>query len=877
MLTSEIFKNFIDCSYKSYLIFSGNCGDKDALEFYFEKRNLIYGDRFQQKTSSKYPPATNGKNGNSWFPIEFSESNKIESTIKLRLAYQVLEKRISEKIMPKYGEIIFGNNFSKKRISLKKPLALCKKNIGEINKIYNESLVPDFSLNAHCRICRFQNFCQKKAIDANDLSLISGLSRKERLKLNKRGIFTITQLGHSFSPQRRRMKVNTKHLPALKALAIKDQKIYVNQPPDIHKETVRLYLDVEDVFNRELYYLIGLKVINANEEKSYSWWADAKIDEKSIWYKFLETVLSFDRFSLFHYGAYETEFIKKMFKTYEGCTDDEFKKILNSCVNVLTFCHLNIYFPTFTNGLKDVATYIKFIWKSPITSGLASIMWRLNWEESSNEQLKQNLIDYNMDDCDALRMLVDTIFDIFSNANSKSIPVVRADKIKRSHQYRWGRNTFSSSDFSVVNNCAYFDYQSSKVYWRTDKDLKRKLQQRRKEENRKISANHYIIFSRPQVCPHCSSTRINVHDKINRTVFDLKLTSTGIRRWIINGSGNRYKCLVCNKVVYPPDYFKSSFKYGRNLMAWVVYMSIGLKVPHESILNFLNDVFGFRFKNDFVTKFKTFFAELYEDTFHEIKKNIQSSHFVHVDETKISIRGAMGYVWVFSNFKNVLYLYSDSRESKILQDTLKGFNGVLISDFFAAYDSMECPQQRCLIHLVRDINDDFLKHQFDLEFKLLVQNFGQLLRSIIETVDKRGLKAYFLKKHERDVNRFYNKFISKDSNSEMVQKYQTKFKKNRQRLFTFLKFDGVPWNNNGAENAIKGFATFRALVGGLSTEVSIKDSLILLSIAQTLKNNDASLLKFLVSEEKSINQYLNTSGSSSLLFKRFRKKAFVNT
>jgi hypothetical protein len=33
-------------------------------------------------------------------------------------------------------------------------------------------------------------------------------------------------------------------------------------------------------------------------------------------------------------------------------------------------------------------------------------------------------------------------------------------------------------------------------------------------------------------------------------------------------------------------------------------------------------------------------------------------------------------------------------------------------------------------------------------------------------------------------------------------------------LFTFLDHDVVPWNNNNAENAIKGFATMRRVIGG---------------------------------------------------------------
>jgi hypothetical protein len=76
-----------------------------------------------------------------------------------------------------------------------------------------------------------------------------------------------------------------------------------------------------------------------------------------------------------------------------------------------------------------------------------------------------------------------------------------------------------------------------------------------------------------------------------------------------------------------------------------------------------------------------------------------------------------------------------SRESTILDDLLKGFSGVLVSDFYAAYDSVPCAQQKCLIHLMRDINEDLYKNPFDEDLKEIARRFGILLREIVVTVD----------------------------------------------------------------------------------------------------------------------------------------------
>lgn len=86
---------------------------------------------------------------------------------------------------------------------------------------------------------------------------------------------------------------------------------------------------------------------------------------------------------------------------------------------------------------------------------------------------------------------------------------------------------------------------------------------------------------------------------------------------------------------------------------------------------------------------------------------------MHADETHANIKGKHAYVWVFTNMHEVAYLYSDSREGELAQTTLGGFKGVLVSDFYAVYDSFDCPQQKCLIHLVRDLNGAMLDNPYD--------------------------------------------------------------------------------------------------------------------------------------------------------------------
>src|SRR3954468_5079718 len=86
---------------------------------------------------------------------------------------------------------------------------------------------------------------------------------------------------------------------------------------------------------------------------------------------------------------------------------------------------------------------------------------------------------------------------------------------------------------------------------------------------------------------------------------------------------------------------------------------------------------------------------------------------------------------------------------------LRSFAGVLVSDFYAAYDCIDTAQQKCLIHLLRDINEDVLRNLFNGEMEEVARSFAGLVRPMVETVDRFGLKAWHLRKHKKAVGSFF--------------------------------------------------------------------------------------------------------------------------
>jgi hypothetical protein len=99
----------------------------------------------------------------------------------------------------------------------------------------------------------------------------------------------------------------------------------------------------------------------------------------------------------------------------------------------------------------------------------------------------------------------------------------------------------------------------------------------------------------------------------------------------------------------------------------------------------------------------------------------------------------------------------------------------LISDFYPGYDAVPCRQQKCWVHLIRNLNSDLLSAPGDTEFEHFVIAVRNLLIPIMEAIQTYGLKQRHLHKFQKAVDTFYEAVIMKRYTSEVATKYQERF------------------------------------------------------------------------------------------------------
>jgi predicted RecB family nuclease len=805
-----------------------------------------------------------------FIPIRFVFTNKLHKDAKLLLAFDafVLSELLGREVG--LGKIIHGDDRATLKVNTGALVSDVRGLTEKIGALLSSISPPELILNRHCPECEFQNQCRQKAVEKDELSLVSGISEPERQGHRSKGIFTVTQLSYTFRTRRvpkRAKNPATPHSFALQALAIRENIVYIHGTPRIPESKTQIYLDIEGLPDTDSYYLIGALVVCEGQETFHTFWADQGSDEPTMFAQFADAICKVPDFRVLHFGRYETVALKRMKARVPECLRPKIDMILERATNVLSAIHPQVYFPTYSNGLKEIGRFLGFERPDEDATGLHSIVWRKSWDDNHDPEIKARLIQYNQDDCRELRHIADFIRGLTSADSATAMVPPTAFKTTRTEELavdrpRWELfrpKEYASEDLKKVARCAYFDYQREKVFVRTHPHFKiiNKRHRRFKRTALHVNKVHSIESQR---CPQCRSKDIHKGTGISHDLVDLRFFKGGVKKWITRTVLWRYSCSKCKQQFSSKEMSHNPHKFGHALMSWCVYSNVACGLNMSRVEKSLEDVFGLAFNQSQFFRSKRYIMALYQTLCDEILQSILESPVIHIDETTVRLRKQKGYVWVVATMDKVYYFYKSSREGAFLQEMLAKFSGVLISDFYTAYDSLKCEQQKCLLHLVRDIDDDLLKNPLDIEFKGVAQGFGTLLREVIETVDRCGLKSRYLRKHKRPVVRFLEAVGSATYLSSLANKYKKRFQKSGEKMFTFLNHDGVPWNNNNAEHAIKRFAKYRRDTDGRFTERSLQEYLVLATVLETCEFNNLNVLKFLLSKETTLEGLLRMAG-----------------
>ena len=309
-----------------------------------------------------------------------------------------------------------------------------------------------------------------------------------------------------------------------------------------------------------------------------------------------------------------------------------------------------------------------------------------------------------------------------------------------------------------------------------------------------------------------------------------------------------YWCSGCKKVVHGVGKGELPGSYiGPTAKSLAAFLHYKLRIPYRPIGRLFRDAFGLSFDASSVPGFDRQLrirgAPLYE----KIKKSLKNKPFNHVDETGWRKDGINHWLWCFAAPGAVIYLIDRSRGSKVVASVLGDkYDGVLISDFLAAYNKLKSRKQRCLVHLLRLIkkyevyfDNDKKRHRYFRELKGLVKDVIALSKKMAGKRPKNfiDLKADLVARLRRKLKR--------ELGHQKADKFTGRLSARFEELVTCLDFDEVCSHNNWAERLLRGNVIMRKVTFGNRSDRGVRNHQVITSLSETAALNDLDPLQFL--------------------------------
>ena len=215
-----------------------------------------------------------------------------------------------------------------------------------------------------------------------------------------------------------------------------------------------------------------------------------------------------------------------------------------------------------------------------------------------------------------------------------------------------------------------------------------------------------------------------------------------------------------------------------------------------------------------------------------VRDRIRASPVVHADETGWREDGVNGYVWTFSTATERYFVRG--RRDKGMVDRVLGdaFSGVLVSDFYAAYNHYEELKQRCWAHLLRDIHDLQELYPEDggvRNWAGAVQELYQEAKSYSSPKEVERLAAK--REFEQRLMQICAPYLKNEGAAQ--QRLCKRIERFLPELFVFVAYPEVPSENNAAERSLRHLVTSRKISCGTRSDQGTETKMLLSSLFGT--------------------------------------------
>ena len=278
-----------------------------------------------------------------------------------------------------------------------------------------------------CKLCVWRSACLRELRAANDLTLLPELGRAKRDAL-----YSEFPTLADFAGANVERYIDGKKTPfagigpdtlrkfrARAQIAIDPNPIpYLKRAISLPGADTELFFDIETDPMRDLCYLHGFVVRqgrSVDSERFVAFFADEPTEqaEREAFAAAWAFIQSHPTAAIYIYSKYERTIYRKLAEKYPDiCAAEEVEMLFAPAKTIDLYGDVvrpSTEWPTIDFSVKSIAKALGFEWRDKHPSGAASIQWFDEFLKSRSAADKQRILDYNEDDCRAMRVLADAI------------------------------------------------------------------------------------------------------------------------------------------------------------------------------------------------------------------------------------------------------------------------------------------------------------------------------------------------------------------------------------------------------------------------------------------------------------------------------------
>ena len=347
-------------------------------------------------------------------------------------------------------------------------------------------------------------------------------------------------------------------------------------------------------------------------------------------------------------------------------------------------------------------------------------------------------------------------------------------------------------------------------------------------------------------CPNCGGRLTRTGRTRTRLVEDIP---EDLKPEVTEHTIHRDWCPCCKKQVEPavPDALPNGTLGNRTvaLSAWLHY---GLGVTTRQIVEVFNGHLELKITDGGLTQMWHRLGLVLGPWYEQIHRYCLDAGVLHADETGWRVEGQTWWLWCFATTDATYYLIDESRGHAALDEFFVAeFGGVLVSDFWAAYDAVGRTKQKCWPHLLRELKDvdagSDAGGDWPVFAKRLRRIYGDAIR--LELARPEFPPEDFGRRLSLLHSRISDLAAGEWAHADAVR-LAKRLHKYGAELLTFVEFEGVPSSNNHAEREVRPAVLMRKASYGNQSEPGARTRSVLMSAMRTLKNRGLDPMRAII-------------------------------